>query len=408
MPVKPLPSSHSSFRVWRDLKEIGVRMTFTQRGSPGPRTRPTSAPPDFVVDGVDRLVPMAVEEPSVVAAASNAARLARPHGGFVTTAHEQLMIGQVQVLDVANTETAAAAVRAAEHDLLAQANACDPRLVELGGGARAIETRIVQAGRERMLVCHLLVDCLDAMGANAVNTMSERIAPAVERLTAGRVLLRIICNLADRRLVTATATFDSELMATDTLTAAEVVDGVLAAYRFALHDPYRAATNNKGVMNGVASVALATGNDFRAIEAGCHAYASVASPTGRYSSLTHFDLDSDGSLTGSLTLPLAVGVIGGATASHPTARACLHILGVTRARELAAVMAAVGLAQQLAAMRALATTGIQHGHMRLHARQLALAAGATLAEVDQISAALVETGTVRLDAAERLLAELRN
>lgn len=368
---------------------------------------PLGVATNFLVDGVDRLVPMAVEEPSVVAAASNAARLARAEGGFRTFAHEQLMIGQIQVLDLADARAAAAAVTQAEQELLGQANACDPRLVELGGGARSVETRIVDAGEERLLVCHLLVDCLDAMGANAVNTMAERISPSIERLTGGRVLLRIISNLADRRLVTARASFDTDLMATDALSGNVVVEGVLAAYRFALHDPYRAATNNKGVMNGVASVALATGNDFRAIEAGCHAYASVASATGRYASLTHFERDGDGRLVGSVTLPLAVGVVGGATASHPTARACLRLLRVSTARELAAVMASVGLAQQLAAMRALATTGIQDGHMRLHARQVALAAGARPDEVDRVAAELVNAGEIRSDAAERVLAQLR-
>jgi hydroxymethylglutaryl-CoA reductase len=315
---------------------------------------------NFVVDGVDRLVPMAVEEPSVVAAASNGAKHARAHGGFFTTADEQLMIGQVQVVGVDNAEAGAAAVAEHELELLDEANACDPRLVELGGGARRIETRLVETEREAMLVCHLLVDCLDAMGANAVNTMAEGIAPTIERLTGGRVYLRIISNLADRRLVAARATFEAD---------DELVEGILHAYRFALHDPYRAVTNNKGVMNGVASVSLATGNDFRAIEAGGHAYAAVASRVGRYSSLTHFERAADGGIVGTLTLPMAVGLVGGATVAHPAARTCVKILGVRTARELAGVMVAVGLAQQFAAMRALATEGIQRGHMRLHARK---------------------------------------
>jgi hydroxymethylglutaryl-CoA reductase len=247
-------------------------------------------------------------------------------------------------------------------------------------------------------VCHLLVDCLDARGANAVNTMAERLAAPLERLTGGRVLLRIVSNLADRRLTTARATF---------AVGGDEAEGILAAYRFALHDPYRAATNNKGVMNGVASVGLATGQDTRALEAGAHAYAAAASPTGRYASLTHFERDAAGALVGTLTLPLAVGLVGGATRAHPTARACVRILGISTARELAAVMASVGLAQQLGAMLALVTTGIQHGHMRLHARTVALSAGAEGEEVERVAAELAARGTVRPDAAAAVLAELR-
>jgi hydroxymethylglutaryl-CoA reductase len=333
---------------------------------------PVGIATNFVVDGVERLVPMAVEEASVVAAASNGARLARVRGGFTTEAGDQLMIGQVQVVGLRDPAGAAAAVTAAETELLATANACDPVLVRLGGGARRIETRFVDASGETMLVCHLLVDCRDAMGANAVNTMAERIAPRIEELTGGRVHLRIVSNLADRRLVTARATFPAEALATQEAQGPEVVERMLAAYRFALHDPYRAATNNKGVFNGVASVALATGQDFRAIEAGGHAYAAHASPTGSYASLTRFDVTDEGDLTGMLTLPLAVGTVGGSTTSHPVARTCLRIMRVETARELAGVMVAVGLAQQTAAMRALATEGIQRGHMRLHARRAAL------------------------------------
>lgn len=323
---------------------------------------PLAVATNFVVDGVERLVPMAVEEASVVAAASNGAKAAREQGGFTTAADEQLMIGQIQTVDVPDLDAAVAAVRAAEAELLAQARASDPRLAELGGGPRALELRVVETPAERMLVSHLLVDCRDAMGANAVNTMAEAIAPEIERLSGGRVLLRIVSNLADRRLITARATF---------AVPADVADGILAAYRFALHDPYRAATNNKGVMNGVASVGLAVGADLRALEAGAHAYAAHASPTGAYASLTHFE-HAEGGVAGRLTLPLAIGTVGGATAAHPAARAALRILGVESARELAGVTASVGLAQQFAAMRALATEGIQRGHMRLHRRAAAL------------------------------------
>jgi hydroxymethylglutaryl-CoA reductase len=262
------------------------------------------------------------------------------------------MIGQIQVLDARDP----GAIASHEAELVAEANACDPRLFEAGGGARAIETRTLDG----MLVCHLLVDCRDAMGANAVNTMCEAIAPSIERITGGRVLLRIVSNLADRRLVTARAVFE----------VGEAARGVLDAYRFAALDPYRAATNNKGVFNGVASVALATGNDFRALEAGGHAYAARG---GRYTSLTRFEPGpQDGTVRGELTLPLAVGLVGGATVAHPGARACVRILGVQTARELAGVLVSVGLAQQLAAMRALVAEGIQRGHMRLHARKRVL------------------------------------
>ncbi len=362
---------------------------------------------NFIVDGVERLVPMAVEEPSVVAAASNGAKLAREHGGFRTEAGELLQTAQIQVVGLEDPQRAAALLARDEDAILARANESDPTLVELGGGAKALEMRLVKTERETMLVCHLLVDCRDAMGANAVNTMAEHAAPLVESLTGGRVSLRIISNLADRRLVTSRATFDAALLGSDQPSGELVLENILAAYRFARHDPYRAATNNKGVMNGVASVALATGNDTRAVQAGGHAFASTSSEVGHYSSLTHFERDENGNLAGWLTLPMAVGIVGGATSAHPAAKVCLKILGVESGRELAGIIVSVGLAQQFAAMRALATVGIQRGHMRLHARSVAMSAGAEGDEVDQVAAELARRDDIRADVAVEVLGELR-
>lgn len=362
---------------------------------------------NFIVDGIERLVPMAVEEPSVVAAASNGAKVARQHGGFVTEAGELLQTAQIQLVDLEDPQRALTLVAGDEKAILERANESDPMLLALGGGAKSLETRLVVTERETMLVCHLLVDCRDAMGANAVNTMAEHAAPLLESLTGGRASLRIISNLADRRLVTSSATFDDALLGTEESPGELVLENILAAYRFARHDPYRATTNNKGVMNGVASVALATGNDTRAVQAGGHAYASTASEVGHYSSLTRFERDENGNLAGRLTLPMAVGIVGGATSAHPAAKACLKILGVESGRELAGVMVSVGLAQQFAAMWALATVGIQRGHMRLHARSVAMSAGARGGEVDQVAAELARRDEIRADAAADVLRELR-
>lgn len=325
---------------------------------------PVGVATNFIIDGVERLVPMATEEPSVVAAASNAARIARRSGGFHTSSTAPLMQAQVQVLEVPDPYGACQRVLAAREDLLAQANALDTTLVSFGGGARDLSARVVETRVGTHVVVHLVVDVRDAMGANTVNTMAEALAPRIGELSGGRPLLRILTNKADLRLVRATAT-----LAADELGGAHVVSGMAAASALAEADPYRAATHNKGIMNGITAVALATGNDTRAIEAGAHSHAITAS--GRYTSLSHFEPAADGGLTASLELPMAVGVVGGATKVHPTARAALRLMHVEQAADLAQIMVAVGLGQNIAALRVLATEGVQRGHMALHARRLA-------------------------------------
>ncbi len=359
---------------------------------------------NFLVNGRDRLIPMVIEEPSVVAGVSYAAKMVRAGGGFRAEADRSLMIGQVQVVDLADIDRAAEAVRAAREDILAEANRHDPMLIRLHGGARDLEVRpLYDTLAGPMLIVHLIYDVRDAMGANAVNTAVEAIAPLIARITGGRTLLRILSNLADRRLARAWARVPAEQLAREGLDGREVARGIFQANAFALADPYRAATHNKGIMNGIDAVAIATGNDWRAIEAGAHAYAARS---GQYRALTDWHLDENGDLLGYIELPLAVGVVGGATRSHPTARVCLKILGVQTAAELAEIMAAVGLAQNLAALRALVSEGIQHGHMSLHARQIALAAGATGDLVERVARQMVEERAIRLERAQEILAAL--
>ena len=360
---------------------------------------------NFLINGVDYLIPMVIEEPSVVAGVSYAAKLARAGGGFSTSADEPVMIGQIQVLDLDDLDSAAQRVWAARDRLLAEADCCDRTLVSLGGGARGLELRpFPQTPVGPMLVVHLFFDVRDAMGANAINTTCERLAPLIEEITGGRVNLRILSNLADRRKATATCLVPADALGTESMSGAQVVRGIVEAAAFAQVDPYRAATHNKGVMNGMDAVAIATGNDWRALEAGAHAWAAR---DGRYTSLTDWWEDEAGNLRGRIELPVAVGIVGGATRVHPLARVALKILGVRTASELAQVMAAVGLAQNLAAIRALATEGIQRGHMSLHARQIALAAGATEAEVDEVARRLVDEGQITAARAAELLRELR-
>jgi hydroxymethylglutaryl-CoA reductase len=343
---------------------------------------------NFQVNGRDVLVPMAIEEPSVVAGASLAAKLARAGGGFQAHATEPVMIGQMQVLDLADPWAARFALLHHKQRLLEAANQVDPVIVGLGGGARDVEVRVLEESPVGpMLVVHLLYDCRDAMGANAVNTAVERLAPLVEEISGGRVVLRILSNLADHRLARAHCAIPVEALAFDDFEGPGVARGIVEAWAFAASDPYRAATHNKGIMNGVDAVLIATGNDWRAVEAGAHAYAARS---GRYTSLSTWNFDEGaGRLTGTLELPLAVGTVGGATRAHPVARVALKILGVGSARELAEVIAAVGLAQNLAAIRALATEGIQRGHMSLHARQVAMAAGATGEAVARVAASRI-------------------
>jgi hydroxymethylglutaryl-CoA reductase len=360
---------------------------------------------NFQINGRDYLIPMAIEEPSVVAAASNAARMARERGGFTTSGTGPIMLGQIQLVGVPDPHGARMTILAHRDELVSLANEKDPMLVKVGGGAKDVEVRVVDTKRGPMVVTHLVVDCRDAMGANAVNTMAEAIAPHIERWTGGRVYLRIISNLAVRRLVRARAVFAKEVLATEELRGEEVVDGILEAFAFADADPFRCATHNKGIMNGIDAVVLATGNDWRAIEAGAHAYAAWKS--GGYRSLSAWEKAANGDLVGTIELPMAVGLVGGATAVHPTAKANVRLLGVKSAQELGEVIAAVGLAQNFAALRALATEGIQRGHMSLHARNIATTVGATGSEVDQVAEVLVKERKVRMDRAKEVLAELR-
>ena len=356
---------------------------------------------NFRINGRDYLVPMAVEEPSVLAAVSHAAKLIRSGGGFQAEASDPVMIGQIQVLDIPDMGAAQLALAANKERLLAAANQCSQNIVRRGGGARDIEIRpFPNTPIGPMLVVHLLYDCRDAMGANAVNTAVEALAPLVAELTNGRTNLRILSNLTDRRTATARCTIPASQLAQGDLIGQEVAQLIEEANAFALVDPYRAATHNKGIMNGIDAVCIATGNDWRAIEAGAHAYAAR---NGRYTALTDWHTTPDGDLYGEITLPLAVGIVGGATKVHPTAKVVMKILNVQSAGELAQIMAAVGLAQNLAAIKALATTGIQHGHMRMHARQVALAAGAVDGQVQQIANQLVREQNIRINRAQELL-----
>jgi hydroxymethylglutaryl-CoA reductase len=356
---------------------------------------------NFLVNGRDVLVPMTLEEPSVVAGASFMAKLARAGGGFTATTTDPLMIGQMQVINIQNLEEARFKLYEHKAELLAEADSIDPVLKKFGGGARDLEIRVFESSEiGGFLVVHLIYDVRDAMGANAVNTACERLAPRVEAITGGRVHLRILSNLADRRIARARCTVPLQELAFGDFHAAEVRDGIIAAYAFASVDPYRAATHNKGIMNGVDSVVIATGNDWRAIEAGAHAYAARL---GRYTSLSTWGKDREGNLVGTLEMPMAVGIVGGATRVHPAAQAAVKLMGVKTASELAEIIVSVGLAQNMAALRALATEGIQRGHMSLHARQVAIAAGATGDLIEKVAAQMVTEKVVRIDRAEEIL-----
>ena len=352
---------------------------------------------NFTINRTDYLIPMAIEEPSVIAAVSYAAKLARVEGGFTTTSDEPIMIGQLQILKVDNVYAAAGRLWDARTALIEAANDPSSSIIQRGGGARGLEFHpYPDSPVGPMLVVHLLFDVRDAMGANAVNTACERIAPMVETISGGQVNLRILSNLTDHRRATASCRIPA-----DAVGGTAVVERIVEAGAFAEIDPHRAATHNKGILNGMDAVCIATGNDWRALEAGAHAYAARS---GRYRSLTRWTSDPDGALRGEIDVPLAVGLVGGATRVHPSAKIALKILGVSTARQLAEVIVAVGLAQNLAAIRALATEGIQRGHMSLHARQLAAAAGASGAQIDQISAQMVAENNIRLDYAKTLLA----
>jgi hydroxymethylglutaryl-CoA reductase len=356
---------------------------------------------NFLVNGREVLVPMAIEEPSVVAGASFMAKLAREGGGFHAHTTPPEMIAQLQLLDVADPASARMAILEQKDSLLAETAEIDPVLKQLGGGPRDLEVRhIPDSPIGPFLVVHLIYDVRDAMGANALNTAAERLAPRIAALTGGRIHLRILSNLADRRLARARCTIPLHKLAFNEYSAEEVRDGIIAAWAFAAADPYRAATHNKGIMNGVDAVVIATGNDWRAVEAGAHAYAARK---GQYTSLSTWGRNAQGDLVGALEMPMAVGIVGGATRVHPTARAALKLMGVTTASQLAEIIVSVGLAQNLAALRALATEGIQRGHMGLHARQVAIAAGAEGELIDRLAQQLVVDKTVRIDHAIALL-----
>ncbi len=359
---------------------------------------------NFQINGKDYLIPMVIEEPSVLAAVSNAARLIREGGGFTASSDEPVMIGQIQVLDLKDLRSAEEQLLSHKTDLLNLVNQIGGSIVRHGGGARDLQVRqFPDTSIGPMLIIHLLYDTRDAMGANAINTAVEHLAPEIESITGGRVNLRILSNLTDQRKARAEGMIPADSLKTESLSGEQAVNQIVEAGIFAEVDPYRATTHNKGIMNGIDAVVIATGNDWRAIEAGAHAYAARG---GQYSSLTKWWKDAAGNLRGSIELPLAVGIVGGATRVHPTAGVALKILGVQSARELSEVMAAVGLAQNLAAIRALATVGIQHGHMRMHARQIAIAAGANDQQIEKIVERLINDGAIRLERARQLVEEL--
>ncbi len=363
-------------------------------------TLPMAVGLNFTINGKDYLIPMVSEEPSVVAAASNAAKMARENGGFYTSNTGAIMIAQIQLIDIPNPNFAKIKIYENKSKIIEICNEKDPTLVKFGGGMEDLEVRVIDTLQGKMVIVHLKVNTLDAMGANAVNTMAEAVAPFLEEITGGKAYLRILSNLAVHRLARARTVIKKE-----TLGGEEIVDKIVTAYAFAAADPFRAATHNKGIMNGIIPVVLATGNDTRAIESGAHAYASIS---GKYTSLTTWEKNADGDLVGTIELPMAVGLVGGATKIHPTAQVAVKMLGVKSATELGEIIAAVGLAQNMAAIKALATEGIQRGHMSLHARNLATVAGAKGEVMEEIVKKMVSEKNVRLEYAQELLKEYEN
>jgi hydroxymethylglutaryl-CoA reductase len=355
----------------------------------GTMSLPVGVATNFIIDEKHYVVPFCLEESSVVAAASNMAKRCHAKGGFSSNNDAPMMIAQIQLLDVGDHDAAIQQIEKNKIQLMELANSLPSTMIRLGGGCKKISTRSLETLSGPMLIVHIHVDCRDAMGANAVNTMAELLAPELEKMTSGRSLLRILSNLATQRLARVTATFTPKEMSNtgDAADGKNIIDGILEAHHFAMADPYRAATHNKGVMNGISAVAVACGQDWRAVEAGCHAY--VAYHQGRYGSMTHWEKDAEGNLVGTIETPMAVGIVGGASKVHPVARANLEILGVESAQELASVMAAAGLAQNLGALRALATSGIQSGHMRLHAKNMAVSAGAVGEEIEKVAQQLI-------------------
>lgn len=357
----------------------------------------------FIVNGRPVLIPMAIEEPSVIAGVSFMAKLAQAGGGFCTSATSPEMIGQIQLLDLADLATAESIILTHKDELLESLHGLHPTIEALGGGAKDLQIRqIASSPIGPFLVVHLIYDVRDVMGANAVNTAAERLAGPLEALTGGRAHLRILSNLADRRLAKAEVTIPTSVLAFGAFSGEQGRDGILEAWAFAAADHYRAATHNKGIMNGIDAVVIATGNDWRSVEAGAHAYAARS---GSYTSLSLWEKTENGDLHGTLELPMAVGIIGGSTQAHPAACANLKLIGAKSSGELAGIIASVGLAQNLAALRALATEGIQRGHMRLHARQVALSAGAQPTEVERLAEQLVGEGNIRIERAKEILRE---
>ncbi len=348
----------------------------------------------FQINKKDYLIPMVIEEPSVIAAASKGAKIARIHGGFEAKADESISIGQIQLLDV-DPQKAIRKIKESSQKILDLANSKSNTLSKIGKGAKEVTSREIHTNSGPMLIVELLIDVGDAMGANVTNSMCEGVAPLIEELTGGRVLLRILSNYSTKRLVRASATFDKEAVGGE-----QVVDNIILAYQFAAFDVYRAVTHNKGIMNGIISVANATGQDSRAIEAAANAFAASS---GKYRSLTEWSKDEEGNLVGKLKIPMSVGIVGGIINVHPMAKICTKILGVKSAKELACVIAATGLAQNFSAIRALATEGIQKGHMKLHARNLAAAAGAKPNQIDQIVSQMVKENNISLNRAKELL-----
>jgi hydroxymethylglutaryl-CoA reductase len=387
-------SIHSMTALKRDVADRMIENVI------GAIQLPVGVATNFVINGKGYVVPMAIEEPSVIAAASNAAKMARGKGGFHAVATRPLMVAQIQSVGVADPYAAVQKVLARAGRILDISNETNPTLVKVGGGAVDIEARVIDTSRGKMVITEITADCRDAMGANTVNTMAETVAPLIESLIGGRVRLRIVSNLATKRLARSWATFDKE-----SLGGADVVEGILDAYAFAEADPFRCTTHNKGIMNGISSVALATGNDTRAIESGAHAYAARS---GRYSSLTKYEKNAEGDIVGSIELPIASGILGGATSTHPVAKAAIKILGVKSAQELACVMASVGLAQNLAALRVLATEGISKGHMKLHARNLAVMAGAPVEMIPKVIEEIEKEPKVTYDKVEEIVKRLKD
>jgi hydroxymethylglutaryl-CoA reductase len=356
---------------------------------------------NMVINNKEYLIPLVVEESSVVAGASNAASMARSGGGFYTSNSGPLMIAQIQTVKLTDPFSARLKILEKKDEILSLANKQDPVLVNLGGGAKDLEVRVIESAEGLMVISHLIVDVRDAMGANAVNTMAEALAPTIEAITGGTVYLRILSNLADRRLCRARATVKKDAMKG----GENIVDGIIYAWAFGDADPHRAATHNKGIMNGISPLVIATGNDFRAIEAGAHSYAARS---GRYRAMSRWEKTPEGDLSGTLELPMAVGLVGGATALHPLAKVVKKILGIKTATELAEIIVALGLCQNLAALRALAAEGIQQGHMSLHAQNIAVMAGAEGDLIDKVARRMVEEGKVRVDRAQEILKELKN